>query len=371
MSQGGSEIEILATELPLVKRILKSPLFRGQFISILIAGTGIFATYLSSYSPTANFPTFMNFLNYLLLSFFMAKRLIWFERFHIKSRPISEITLSNPPLLYAAAAVLDVEANFLVLTAYNYTSITSVMLLDCFTIPCAMLLSTYFLRAKYQLRHYIGICFCLSGLGCIIYIDLGKEDGMSDAVIGDILCLFGAFLYACTNVLQERVVKTQNREEYLGMVGVFGACIALVQSSLLDLEAMKQAPWDPTIVMLIIGFLTCLFLMYINTSLFLETGDCTFFNLSLLTSDVYAVIFAYFFTGKLVHWLYFLGFALVSIGLSIYHSSKKPVSCDLSGTCSVIVDSSFSNAGLDSNAIVYNPLDHNGDNKSEEYFFQG
>ena len=50
--------------------------------------------------------------------------------------------------MYLLAAVLDCEANFLVLEAYNYTSITSVMLLDCFTIPCAMVLSAIFLKCR-------------------------------------------------------------------------------------------------------------------------------------------------------------------------------------------------------------------------------
>ena len=49
---------------------------------------------------------------------------------------------------YALIALADVEANFLVGTAYQYTSITSIMLLDCFAIPCAMGLSYWFLGAK-------------------------------------------------------------------------------------------------------------------------------------------------------------------------------------------------------------------------------
>jgi hypothetical protein len=49
---------------------------------------------------------------------------------------------------YALLAVADVEANYFVVKAYSYTSITSVMLLDCFTIPCVMVLSYFFLKAK-------------------------------------------------------------------------------------------------------------------------------------------------------------------------------------------------------------------------------
>jgi len=175
---------------------------RGQIISVLIAGTGVFATLLSNYTPTANFPTFMSFSNYVLLSLFMLARVFKVtDGGSVVVKPLDQIALSNSVCFYTFAAFLDVEANFLVLSAYNYTSITSIMLLDCFTIPCSMLLSVYFLKARYEPRHYAGIALCLLGLSCIIASDLKRETS-SNALIGDALCLAGAFLYACSNVLQ-------------------------------------------------------------------------------------------------------------------------------------------------------------------------
>ena len=49
---------------------------------------------------------------------------------------------------YVLAAFIDFEANFLVISAFNYTSFTSVALLDCFTIPSAMALSYFFLGCR-------------------------------------------------------------------------------------------------------------------------------------------------------------------------------------------------------------------------------
>ena len=49
--------------------------------------------------------------------------------------------LSNAWYVYLGLAVLDVEGNYLVTKAYQYTSITSVTLLDSTTIPAVMLLS--------------------------------------------------------------------------------------------------------------------------------------------------------------------------------------------------------------------------------------
>ncbi len=51
---------------------------------------------------------------------------------------------------FAALALFDMEANFLLNKAYRYTSITSVTLLDCWTIPGAMQASPSSLLFKYQ-----------------------------------------------------------------------------------------------------------------------------------------------------------------------------------------------------------------------------
>jgi drug/metabolite transporter (DMT)-like permease len=227
---------------------------------------------------------------------------------------------------YLGAAFIDVEANFLIIQAYNYTSITSIMLLDCFTIPCAMGLSYLFLGYRFNHWHLIGVLLCISGLICIFISDSLSEEEINGSFqfYGDFLALFGSSLYAVSNVSQEYLVKYYDRDEYLGYVGSFGAAISFVQMMVLDYKHMKKTVFSSTIILSICGFVSCLFFMYTNTSAFLQYGDSTLFNLSLLTSDVYAILFSYFFYGSLVKWLYFLAFALVAIGLIIYHSAESP-----------------------------------------------
>jgi Solute carrier family 35 len=50
----------------------------------------------------------------------------------------SRYSLSVPWWHYALLALADVEGNFFLVKSYEYTSITSVQLLDCFTIPVVM-----------------------------------------------------------------------------------------------------------------------------------------------------------------------------------------------------------------------------------------
>lgn len=157
-----------------------TPLLHGQCISILISGTGIFASLLSS--RDANCPMLLSTLNYMLLSIYM----VWRWKKH-------GIQLQLPWWSYLFVAILDVEANVLVVTAYNYTTITSIMLLDCFSIPCVMVLSMIFLKTSYNSMHIVGVVICLLGMGCIVlsdaYVDKSSDDNGKNSLKGDVLCL--------------------------------------------------------------------------------------------------------------------------------------------------------------------------------------
>ncbi|KAJ0511740.1 putative solute carrier family 35 member SLC35F1/F2/F6 [Helianthus annuus] len=52
-----------------------------------------------------------------------------------------------------------------------------------------------------------------------------------------------------------------------------------------------------------------------------QTSGSTLFNLSLLTTDMWAVVIRIFFYQQQVQWLYYVSFAVVGVGLLIY--SKK------------------------------------------------
>lgn len=450
----------------------------GQFISILIAGTGVFATILSNSEPNANFPLLLNMGNYFLLSFFLIKKdtinniLYYFNsksnnnidnnitmnvihngniknniiiekndeeslsnclldpsspysnnnspntspilssnqsnnssslRQNSFSEPIIETETSSSflsfflnygnledgkdynKLVYFFAAILDVEANFCVLLAYNYTTITSVMLLDCFSIPCVVILSTFFLGYKYSKIHFFAIMLCLIGFLFIVLNDAnvfegnnGSSDGddevpndqdptdppvvssslsisftsyiississffstssfvstsypsrrlssgMSKAILGDILCLCSAFLYACSNTLQEKMIKNNKRKEFLGNLGRFGCVISFVQCMIVDYHRISEASVGIVQILSMIGFIICLFGMYTTTSFFLENNDATLLNLSLLTSDVYAIIFSYFFYNTFINIYYFIAFSFVFAGLYLYHKQETP-----------------------------------------------
>lgn len=371
-------------------------ILRGQLISCFIAGTGFFATFLSSATPNANFPQFMNTCNYILLSGYFWRRYYKESSFLARTQQHDLLATSSVSksltddeeskvedgvnttrtdghinfLWYILAAALDVEGNYLFIKAYDYTSITSIMLLDCFTIPSAMLLSYLFLNITYKPIHLLGIAICISGLVCIVISDLGEVSSTSSSfqsaaknqVLGDLMCIAGSVLYASSNVLQEKLVKNGKREVYMGNVGMCGIVIAGIQFCFLDLPRMSPATFNTRNVLSMSGFVACLFFMYTNTSSFLQDSDAVLFNLSLLTSDVYAVVFSYFRSGHLVPWMYFVSFALVVVGLLTYYS-EPPISSSIQSqgveeSNNEVKDGEDEQSALDAvcGHLQYNPL---------------
>jgi len=90
-----------------------------------------------------------------------------------------------------------------VVKAFEFTSITSVMLLQVFSIPSALVLSIVFLKVKYRRNHYIALVFCAGGVSFSVINDLvmhprdSENSGIdSKALIGDIMVLVSAFMFA-------------------------------------------------------------------------------------------------------------------------------------------------------------------------------
>lgn len=90
----------------------------GQILSWLLCGTGIFSQLLqTNYDIQA--PTAQSFLNYLLLGF------VYTSQFACQTENFKE-TLKNRGWKYLILSLIDVEANFLVVKAYQYTNLTSI-----------------------------------------------------------------------------------------------------------------------------------------------------------------------------------------------------------------------------------------------------
>lgn len=164
----------------------------GQAISLLISGTGVCGSLLAAYG--ANISSTQALFNYALLLLTCATlyvyragwatlRSVLREDFHV----------------YFFLAACDVEANFLVTLAYQFTSLSSVMLIDCLSIPSVMVLRRVFLKKTTTWLQLLGSAICVLGVVALVVSDwldgtLGGSP-FNRPLLGDGLCAAGAILY--------------------------------------------------------------------------------------------------------------------------------------------------------------------------------
>jgi solute carrier family 35 protein F1/2 len=287
-------------------------LILGQFVSLIITSTGFSSSDLARRG--INIPTSQSFLNYVLLAIVYGIIVIRRKKW-----------LKMPWYYYLLLGIIDVEANYLVVKAYQYTSLTSVMLLDCWSIPCVILFTWILLKTQYGIKKFIGVAICVAGLVLDVFSDVHAEDRAKgpNPLKGDMLVFAGATLYACSNVGEEYLVKKGDRIEVMAMLGVFGAIISAIQISIIERDALRSVHWTAGAAFPFFGFSLAMFVFYSTVPSILKIVGATILNLSLLTSDMWAVLIRIFAYNEKVDWIYFIAFACVAVGLGFYSWSTN------------------------------------------------
>lgn len=222
---------------------------------------------------------------------------------------------------YALLALFDVEGNFCLVKAYQDTSIISVQLLDCFTIPCVMVLSVLVLHAHYSTQKLMACGICLCGLGLLVWTDFQPQQQGQHPLRGDLLVLLGCVCYAVSNVSQEYIVKNFDRYEFLGMLGFFGFIFSAIQAAVLEREAIAAIPWHQWEVgACFLGFTACLFLLYFITPILMDRRSAVFFNLSVLTADFWTFVVAVVVFQGEFQVIYLAAATVIVVGLLIYNA---------------------------------------------------
>ncbi|RXN01513.1 Solute carrier family 35 member F1 [Acipenser ruthenus] len=297
----------------------------GQVLSLLICGISLTSKYLAD-DFQANTPVFQSFLNYILLF------LVYTTTLAVRQGEENLLAiLKRRWWKYMILSLIDIEANYLVIKAYQYTTLTSVQLLDCFVIPVVLLLSWFFLLVRYKAVHFIGIGVCLLGIGCMVGADVlaGRQQGLGEhKLLGDLLVLGGATLYGISNVCEEFIVKNLSRVEFLGMIGLFGSFFSGIQLAIMEHKELLRVPWDWQIGLLYIGFSACMFGLYSFMPVVIKRTSATAVNLSLLTADLYSLFCGLFLFHFKFSGLYLLSFFTIIMGLILYASSSTYVAQD-------------------------------------------
>ncbi|XP_066502349.1 solute carrier family 35 member F2 isoform X2 [Hoplias malabaricus] len=287
----------------------------GQVLSVLVCGTAVTSQYLEQAQVAT--PMLQSFLNYVLLLLTYTVTLL----FRRGDGNIFQI-LKSKWWKYLLLALTDVEANYTVVKAYQFTTLTSIQLLDCFVVPVLMVLSWFFLKTRYRLLHFIAVGVCLLGVGAMVGADLlaGRDQGSnSNVLLGDCLVLISAALYAVSNVCQEYTVKNLSRVEFLGMMGLFGTLISGVQMAVLEIRPIKAISLDSKICLLFAGFMLCMYGLYSFMPVVMKMTSATAVNLSLLTADLFSLLCGIFLFQFKFSVLYIVSFVVITVGFIMFN----------------------------------------------------
>lgn len=248
---------------------------------------------------------------------------------------------------YFLIAFLDVQANAITVLAFRYTTLTSVTLFDALAIPSSMIISKCWLQRKYRCSHLLGVMVCMAGVVANVLTDYqsdvegdespAEQKEYPHKLRGDLAAIVGGLLYGLNDVFTEVTVSaTGDTTEYLAMMGLFAFLISLVQSLLLEWDdileffgadgthsstcSLQKGWW------LFFTFVGVNILSYAGASRFLVYSEAAFFNLSLLTGDLWSVIFSIVAERIVPRPLFFAALAFVLSGVVIYEMAPSPAS---------------------------------------------
>jgi len=201
-------------------------------------------------------------------------------------------------------------------------------LLDAWAIPSCVFFSWVFMRVKYTWTQLLGILICVGGLGLLVASDqiTDKDYPVVNRVKGDLFMLAGATLYGFTNAAEEFFVRRSPLYEVVGQLGMWGTLINGIQAAGLEHNGMKTATWNAAIAGFIVAYTAAMFILYTTAPILYRLASSVFYNLNLLSSDFFGLLFGLFLYHYHPYWLYFIAFAVIIAGLVCYFWSATPES---------------------------------------------
>ncbi|KAI6697868.1 hypothetical protein NL676_017987 [Syzygium grande] len=225
-------------------------LFLGQVVSFVMALESFSSSLIADLGVDA--PLTQMFFAYLALALVFGSILLYRRRRLLVSW-----------YWYLLLGIVDVQGNYLVNKAYQYSSITSVTLLDCWTIAWVLVLTWVFLGTRYSLLQLFGAALCILGLGLVLLSDAGVGGGGgSKPLLGDILVIGGTVFYAISNVGEEFCVKKKDLVEVVSMIGLYGSLVSVVEISIFERQSIESITWSTELVLAFVGYALSCFAFY-------------------------------------------------------------------------------------------------------------
>jgi len=182
------------------------------------------------------------------------------------------------------------------------------------------------MRTRYHWTQLLGVVVCVGGLGMLVGSDhlTDKNNPATAKGKGDAFMIAGATLYGFTNATEEFFVRRSPLYEVIGQLGMWGVVINGIQAAGLEHVQMTTTSWNGATIGLLIAYTAAMFILYTVAPLLYRMASSAYYNISLLTSDFYGLLFGLFLFHYSPFWLYFPAFSVVILGLIIYFWHATP-----------------------------------------------
>ncbi|CAI9097766.1 OLC1v1034252C1 [Oldenlandia corymbosa var. corymbosa] len=211
-------------------------LFLGQLVSFVMALMSFTSSLIANLG--ADTPLTLSFFSYSALALVYGGILVYRRQKLLVSW-----------YWYLLLGFVDVQGNYLVNKAFQYSSITSVTILDCWTIAWVIILTWIFLGTRYTPWQFLGAAVCVVGLGVVLLSDAGVGGGGgSRPLFGDFLVIGGTVFFALSNVGEEFCVKKKDRVEVISMLGLYAMLVSVGQIAVIERKNLEAVKWTSEIV---------------------------------------------------------------------------------------------------------------------------
>lgn len=290
----------------------------GQVLALCITSTNTFSSYIANSGNSS--PALQSLSHYILLVLVFLPYTISQMGGFIEYWKM----LKSDGWKFILLSLADTQGNYFIVKAYRYTNLLSVALLDNMAIAFVVLFSYWFLNVRYKWSQYTGIGICILGVFLIILSNvlMSEDDSLFEAVSmlkGDLFVILSTSCYGAANVIEEFLVSKRPVYEVLSQMGLFGTIIISCQFFLFENESFENIQWSISVFGYFAGFSLSLFLMYVLTPLMFRMSSSAFYNISLLTSDFWALIIGVHVFGYKIFWLYPVGFVFTIAGVVCYY----------------------------------------------------
>jgi solute carrier family 35 protein F1/2 len=137
------------------------------------------------------------------------------------------------------------------------------------------------------------VIICVAGLGLLVASDhlTSKNYPAGNKPLGDGLMILGATLYGISNGLQECLVRQRPLYEVVGQMGFWGTIISGAQAAGLEHGIWKDQVWNRHTIGMLVAYTASMLSLYTVVPILFRLASSPFYNLSILTSDFWGLIF--------------------------------------------------------------------------------